>query len=1551
MASARFEYFGTTPHRHESEGIEWLTKALPDYEPFGGMALFSFGTDNGRRYEIDAIALTAQCLYVVELKAWSGTVIEGDARHLVFRTPERGREIVVHPLPLLETKMKSFASRLRHVARRMGKPDISQAMRDLWFEPLVWLTHATESKLGKHDAAASHVVVGRGQIGDALRQASFPGARDDLPTRTVPRDMLKMLRRVLAEPEFGLRSIDKPPTVLDGRLDLTDLVEEGDDYQDHWAAPHDKGPLRRVRSYLVPKSDRGFAQALDRRVQREADVLLKLGDHPNILALEGFDPRAPLGPALIFRGFPGKTLDVFVKQERHDDGQSKLTIDDKIAILRRVADALSFCHRQDVVHGAISPEAVLVQRLPPHRADKNGPFDVRLTRFALAAAGDLQTEGTRLFTRLAGASASLYEAPEVSRGNAPTQQSDMFSLGALAYYLLAEQPPARSAVELAQRLERDKALTISAIRDDLFPPGVQEGIDLVLLEATYVEETQRLQSFPTPLDFIDRLEEALTQPDDSYVTPPLVVEAPPRELDPLDAVKGDILGGDLRVRSELGSGATAKVFRVTHPREEHAALKVPLSEAHDERIVAEAEVLEKLRRTPGVDRIAHFIETREIGGRTCLLIQFAGEKDLASELRAEGSLSLDYARRWGDDLLTALRSLEEAGIQHRDIKPANIGLSWGAEKGKKRLLLFDFSLSSRPATDLGIGTPAYKDPELLQRGRWDDAADRWAAAITLHEMFTGVRPAPLPASGAAVAVRIEADRIDPDVRHGLVPFFERAFRFRAADRYATADDMRDAFIQALHKVPEERPDGTDEPTIQLEMLQGRGPESRVVDLNLSPRQRNALDRMGIYTLQDLAQLSSNRLSGIRGVGAKTARSLVELAAVVRKHLEISTNDPPSPFHAGFSGARRTVIEEVEAGRLSAPMAQCFAAAGLSDSVIIASAPRAQVVNLVKKARKDGAKEAHKDISAWLEGLQTLSGNHAPTTLHAAATLLAPESSTKGGKRLRHYLGLEDCPDFPRHGTMVELARATNVTPAAVSIDVGKARDRWLVGDRERAVLSRAYSAVEALLAANASVGPLAWAAAAVIEAFPREPDLSDDVARRCAEALVRAVTEVDPTDIGEISDTRLKVRRAKHGAPDLALVAWDRPGFETLERLGREADAAVAGGNVLAEATAAARFRSILQPVQSAPRAAQLAMALPDRELIALAVVTAEHAKISARGELYPAGLAADRALVLSTAALAGHVSVAELERRVRARYPDGAKLPEDAAALEQLARSLGLRYADGFFMPHERTLGLGSTEFGSSSSSGGGPVSAPAPAEPTKPRRVPERSKLDVPGATPIRVFEEELGRVAQEGSFRVLLWYGDVESGHQHGAPSVEPLARAISRKLDGKVFPLDKLLVEAAERTARNPKMRDGLSPVLAADAQGPEGPGWSRVLQFMRASADGLVRDLKAESTPRVLVRLGLMGRYDLLSKLSQWAAEHRQPAPATGRACTLVVLPVFAGEGAVVEVGSDVAPHVGASAGTNLVPMPGILAHEIMRVPPEWVRLKVDKRSSSRPPGG
>ena len=133
-------------------------------------------------------------------------------------------------------------------------------------------------------------------------------------------------------------------------------------------------------------------------------------------------------------------------------------------------------------------------------------------------------------------------------------------------------------------------------------------------------------------------------------------------------------------------------------------------------------------------------EVREIGGRTVLVLDKSGDETLAERLRKEGRLGLELLQRFGEDLLQAVASLERHGVAHRDIKPDNIGVRSG--KQRLQLVLFDFSLSRAPPEHIQVGTHPYLDPFLAQRRppRWDLAAERYAAGVTLYEMAAGVLP-------------------------------------------------------------------------------------------------------------------------------------------------------------------------------------------------------------------------------------------------------------------------------------------------------------------------------------------------------------------------------------------------------------------------------------------------------------------------------------------------------------------------------------------------------------------------------------------------------------------------------------------------------------------------------------------------------------------------------------------------------------------------------------------------------------------------------------------
>jgi serine/threonine protein kinase len=91
-------------------------------------------------------------------------------------------------------------------------------------------------------------------------------------------------------------------------------------------------------------------------------------------------------------------------------------------------------------------------------------------------------------------------------------------------------------------------------------------------------------------------------------------------------------------------------------------------------------------------------------------VSFAGDRTLAQEVREPGRLQPEWLQTWGGDVLATLDQLERAGVAHRDIEPDNLGVAERKVKGRKGLVLFDFSLARAPREDTEAGTPPCLDP-------------------------------------------------------------------------------------------------------------------------------------------------------------------------------------------------------------------------------------------------------------------------------------------------------------------------------------------------------------------------------------------------------------------------------------------------------------------------------------------------------------------------------------------------------------------------------------------------------------------------------------------------------------------------------------------------------------------------------------------------------------------------------------------------------------------------------------------------------------------------
>jgi hypothetical protein len=683
--------------------------------------------------------------------------------------------------------------------------------------------------------------------------------------------------------------------------------------------------------------------------------------------------------------------------------------------------------------------------------------------------------------------------------------------------------------------------------------------------------------------------------------------------------------------------------------------------------------------------------------------------------------------------------------------------------------------------------------------------------------------------------------------------------------------------------------------------------------------------MGVATLHDLSMLRPNWLNGVRGVGTRTARVLVEVAERVREHLENSATDEPQrgePFYPGWHG-RVVSLMKVRSRKLAARFVDACVAAGIEDSAQLAAAPRAQVKNLIHKARQANTAISVKDVTAWLKGL--FDADAAPSTLRAAVYLFAPQPTGKARpsqERLREYLGLV-AVDGLVPGTASALAARHEVTRQLVSLELQKVRNRWKLTETTSSLLVRLYEPVSAALLASGGAAPLSSLANVVIDVLPPEQDVGASELRVLAEALVRILCEIDASDLDVVNGSRLLLKQRR----DRAVVAVDTRSLEVADALGDAADTAVDGERVLVEEAADQCLRTALLERRRDGAldegAVQRVLALTPRALVELSVTTAARADRSVRGELYPRGLPASRAVTLSASTLQGPIAVEEVTRRVRARYPMSAPLPE-RPGLDVLLEPLKLIFSPGR-NAYVQQATVAATEL----------VYARTPTSQLTSQSQRERAATDEPGRPAFTTFQEEMRHAVDTAAVRVLLWRGLSASWSRESdvrTPDAVSVARAVAHEIGGSHIAMDGLLLQQARAVAKENDM-DGLHPALQADAEGPRGEHWQSLVDLMRMAAQRVETSLLNATAPVVLTGLGALARYGLLSLVQRLA---RPAAGARRQSAVLIVLPAFLGEGAVVQVGADVAASVGADPGTGLVPLSGLLHHEILDVPSLWV---------------
>ncbi len=226
-------------------------------------------------------------------------------------------------------------------------------------------------------------------------------------------------------------------------------------------AKRDDGEYDRVVALKLIKSA-GRRGKFAKLFWRERQILARL-DHPNIARLlDG--GTTDTGQAYYAMEFvDGEPLDRY--RQHH-----KLSLADKLQLFLSICSAVSYAHRNLIVHGDLKPKNVLVTHDGTPKL-----LDFGVAR--ILAGGGLQTEAT---TRMP--LTPTYASPEQIRGEPLTVAADVYSLGVLLYELLSGRYPyggrQSSAAAMRAFLEESPIPLRTQNRD--IPPDLENVVMMAL---------------------------------------------------------------------------------------------------------------------------------------------------------------------------------------------------------------------------------------------------------------------------------------------------------------------------------------------------------------------------------------------------------------------------------------------------------------------------------------------------------------------------------------------------------------------------------------------------------------------------------------------------------------------------------------------------------------------------------------------------------------------------------------------------------------------------------------------------------------------------------------------------------------------------------------------------------------------------------------------------------------------------------------------------------------------------------------------------------------
>ncbi|XP_014501557.1 CBL-interacting serine/threonine-protein kinase 5 [Vigna radiata var. radiata] len=262
----------------------------------------------------------------------------------------------------------------------------------------------------------------------------------------------------------------------------------------------------------------------------------------------------------------------------------------------------------------------------------------------------------------------------------------------------------------------------------------------------------------------------------------------------------NILFNKYEIGKLLGQGNFAKVY---HGRNLSTNDSVAIKVIKKEKLQKD-KLVKQIKREVSVMRLVrhpHIVELREVmanKAKIFLVVDYVKGGELFAKV-AKGKMKEEIARKYFQQLISAVDFCHSRGVTHRDLKPENLLLDENED-----LKVSDFGLSALPDQRRSdgmlvtpCGTPAYVAPEVLKKKGYDGSkADIWSCGVILFALLSGY----LPFQGENVmriySKSFKADYAFPEwISPGARSLISNLLVVDPEKRYSIPDIMKDPWFQ------------------------------------------------------------------------------------------------------------------------------------------------------------------------------------------------------------------------------------------------------------------------------------------------------------------------------------------------------------------------------------------------------------------------------------------------------------------------------------------------------------------------------------------------------------------------------------------------------------------------------------------------------------------------------------------------------------------------------------------------------------------------------------